>query len=72
MSEEKGVKELKAELKRAEMNARKEANDGVTISKDFAVGVPQKPKEKRQPPNEVPNVGVNPRKKKMSENIPFY
>ena len=74
MSEEKkGVKELRAELKRATMEERKSVNDNVTINKDYTLGVPQKTEEKRVAPTEVPNVGVNPRKKKnVSENIPFY
>ncbi len=74
MSEEKkGVRELRAELKRATMEERKVVNDNVTISKDYAIGVPQKTEEKRVEPTDIPNVGINPRKKKnMSENIPFY
>ena len=74
MSEEKkGVKELRVELNKARMEERRANNSNVTVSKNFAVGIPQKTEEKRVAPKEVPNVGVNPRKKKGNrENIPFY
>ena len=72
MSEE--MKQMEKEMKAARIREKTMHEENKTVNRDFSP-VAVKNTEKRTAPEttDIHNVGVNPRKKKkQSENIPFY
>jgi len=75
MSEEKSVRELERELKSARIKERKEASDNATPNRDFSIGLNSSNSKHKDSPesDSIPNTILLPKKKKkMTENRPFY
>ena len=72
MSEE--MKQVEKEMKAARIREKTMHEENKTTNKDFSpIAVNNKEKRTAPETTDIPNVGINPRKKKkQSENIPFY